>query len=160
MIIIKIIIGLILLYVLCKIHEAWVLIKWGIIELEETDDHNKVINDIKTKVFNSDEDDVNNDKTRINIYGPYSKQSAEIRAKNSQFIEGSIILIQTEENLFSTYEFNDYTLTKYTKDDENVVKAVVDYIHNYATTSQLDETNYRVITYKECGSNNHEEENK
>lgn len=131
MTILKIIIGLFILYIVCKIHEAWVIIKWDI-DIDDAYDQTEALKDKTCKVFGSD--NKNEENTRAKpapfIYGPYTKQSAEIRAKNSQFIDGSIVIVQNG-NIFTTYKCNNYTISKYIDADEATTKLAIAFVNKY-----------------------------
>lgn len=117
---IKWIIIAIVVYIIFKIHEVYLVYKWtdfSKIDINEDleDNIKNLSNQIKDK-FSDEKAEEEKPNISIPIYGPFTEESAIIRANNRQFIENSIVIIQNDTKYYPYRSING-TIVKCTTDD-------------------------------------------
>lgn len=128
---IKWVIIAIVIYIILKIHEVYLVYKWtDISSIDEDADSDDIIKNLSTQIKERFTEDTQEEKEIITIpiYGPFSKASASTRATNCQFIENSIVIIN-EDNKYYPYKSVNNKLVKCTTDDLD--EATRDYCKQY-----------------------------
>lgn len=144
----RILIIAIIIAIILKIHEIYLVFKWtnissiiDDIENEDQDVIEFVENRIRKTLGKDDEPElVNEDGSRINIYGPFTKESAEIRAEHRQFIDNSIIIVREPDNSYTPYYTCDGELKLIQEATENIYNKIKKYLEDYLShnKSELD----------------------
>lgn len=137
--VLKIIGIIILVYFILKIHEVWVLYKHTVDGLFSDENFMQDLKENLKETLNieipSDESD-----SKLKIYGPFTRESAKIRAKNNQFLNDSIIIIIDEE-MYNKDEYLLYTFIDEELQPINVNKDI--------TSNDISQINNYIKKYKD-----------